>query len=179
MPDRRDASLGSAEIALALEKHVLELGSPDGVGTTGVFQIQPGAINSVPFAADLAVDIRDTDHAARQAVEAAFQNSVQEIAQRRKLEVRLEQINSDPPAICDPRLVETAERAARQAGASARRMISRAYHDALFFSRIAPTTMIFIPCKNGYSHRPDEFSSKEQIACGVQVLVRTLAGLAD
>lgn len=38
--------------------------------------------------------------------------------------------------------------------------------------------MIFIPCFKGYSHRPDEFSSAEQMAAGVRVLAMTLAELS-
>ena len=56
-------------------------------------------------------------------------------------------------------------------------MISRAYHDSLFMARIAPTGMIFIPCRDGISHRPDEFSSPEAIARGVEVLALVLARL--
>jgi acetylornithine deacetylase/succinyl-diaminopimelate desuccinylase-like protein len=58
------------------------------------------------------------------------------------------------------------------------RMVSRAYHDSLFISRIAPTGMLFIPCRNGYSHRPDEYASPEDIERGVAVLAETLARLA-
>jgi acetylornithine deacetylase/succinyl-diaminopimelate desuccinylase-like protein len=58
-------------------------------------------------------------------------------------------------------------------------MISRAYHDSLFMAQACPTTMIFIPCRGGVSHRPDEYSSPEQITAGVQVLAETLAKLAD
>ena len=57
-------------------------------------------------------------------------------------------------------------------------MISRAYHDSLFMSRLAPTGMIFIPCRGGVSHRPDEYASPEAIAKGAAVLARTLATLA-
>ena len=57
-------------------------------------------------------------------------------------------------------------------------MISRAYHDSLFMAQICPTAMIFIPCRNGYSHRPDEYASPDAIAAGVQVLAGTLARLA-
>ena len=58
-------------------------------------------------------------------------------------------------------------------------MISRAYHDSLFMAQVCPTTMIFIPCRKGYSHRPDEYSSPEQIKNGVAVLAHTLAKLAE
>jgi acetylornithine deacetylase/succinyl-diaminopimelate desuccinylase-like protein len=57
-------------------------------------------------------------------------------------------------------------------------MVSRAYHDSLFMAGICPTAMIFIPCRNGWSHRPDEFSSVEAIEKGVRVLADTLRALA-
>jgi acetylornithine deacetylase/succinyl-diaminopimelate desuccinylase-like protein len=57
-------------------------------------------------------------------------------------------------------------------------MISRAYHDSLFMAQVCPTTMIFIPCRGGISHRPDEYSSPEQIGKGVSVLANTLRKLA-
>jgi N-carbamoyl-L-amino-acid hydrolase len=58
-------------------------------------------------------------------------------------------------------------------------MVSRAYHDSLFMARIAPVAMLFIPCRNGVSHRPDEYASPEAIATGVAVLADGLSALAD
>jgi N-carbamoyl-L-amino-acid hydrolase len=57
-------------------------------------------------------------------------------------------------------------------------MISRAYHDSLFISRVAPTAMLFIPCRAGISHRPDEYASPEHIANGVRTLAEALRLLA-
>jgi N-carbamoyl-L-amino-acid hydrolase len=57
-------------------------------------------------------------------------------------------------------------------------MVSRAYHDSLFMARITPVAMLFIPCRGGVSHRPDEYASPEWISNGVEVLARTLALLA-
>jgi N-carbamoyl-L-amino-acid hydrolase len=58
-------------------------------------------------------------------------------------------------------------------------MVSRAYHDSLFMSRVAPTAMLFIPCRGGVSHRPDEYASPEAIAHGVLALSEALADLAS
>jgi len=58
-------------------------------------------------------------------------------------------------------------------------MVSRAYHDSLFMARVAPTGMIFIPCRDGVSHRPDEYASPEAIEAGVEVLAGALAELAE
>jgi N-carbamoyl-L-amino-acid hydrolase len=57
-------------------------------------------------------------------------------------------------------------------------MVSRAYHDSLFMARICPTAMIFIPCRGGVSHRPDEYAAPEHIAHGIAVLARSLAALS-
>ena len=57
-------------------------------------------------------------------------------------------------------------------------MVSRAYHDSLFMARVAPAGMIFIPCRNGISHRPDEYASPEAIGKGIAVLAGTLARLS-
>jgi len=178
MPGRRDAALAAAEIALAVEKAALESGSPDTVGTTGVFRIEPGAINSVPSQALIEIDLRDTNLETRNRAEAMIRSVIEEVSARRKVEATLEVINSDPPAICAIEIVETVLSAAEAHGWSSRRMVSRAYHDSLFMAGICPTAMIFIPCRNGWSHRPDEFSSVEAIEKGVRVLADTLRALA-
>jgi N-carbamoyl-L-amino-acid hydrolase len=67
----------------------------------------------------------------------------------------------------------------REHGFAFLEMVSRAYHDSLFISRIAPTGMLFIPCRNGYSHRPDEYAAPEDIARGALVLAETLARLSN
>ncbi|HMO84917.1 MAG TPA: M20/M25/M40 family metallo-hydrolase, partial [Lacipirellulaceae bacterium] len=71
------------------------------------------------------------------------------------------------------------EAAAAEAKLPSQRMISRAYHDTTFMSLAAPVGMIFIPCRDGVSHRPEEYASPEAIAAGIEVLARTLARLAE
>jgi N-carbamoyl-L-amino-acid hydrolase len=178
MPDRHDALLAGAEIALAVEHSALDSGSPDTVGTTGVFRIEPGAVNSVPCKAWLEIDLRDTQLATRDAALNRIENSVGEICQRRGVKFELERLNVDAPANCDGRLVETVIEACGELKLPVKKMISRAYHDSLFMAQVCPTTMIFIPCRGGVSHRPDEYSSPEQIKHGVEVLALTLAKLA-
>jgi len=178
MPGRRDALLAGAEIALAVERAVTGTGSPDTVGTTGVFRIEPGAVNSVPCRALLEIDVRDTKVATRDAALAQIEAAAKEICQRRLVTLQSERLNVDPPAVCDSALAETVADVCRQLGVSHKKMISRAYHDTLFMAQICPSTMIFIPCRGGISHRPDEFSSPEQIETGVRILTQTLAQAA-
>ena len=176
MPDRHDAFLGAGEIALAIERAARESGSPDTVATTGFLRIEPNAINSIPRHVTMEIDLRDTDVIAREGAWKQVRSEAAAIVERRGLKLTEESINQDPPAICDPALVESLLGHAKTNGFSARRMISRAYHDSLFMAAVCPTTMIFIPCRGGVSHRPDEFSSPSQIAAGVRVLA---LGLAD
>jgi N-carbamoyl-L-amino-acid hydrolase len=178
MPIRHDALLAGAEIALAVEQVALTSGSPDTVGTTGVFRIEPGAVNSVPCRAWLEIDFRDTQLATRDAALKRIETSVTEICRGRGVTFQLDRLNADPPAICDSRVVEAVVGACGELGFPVKKMISRAYHDSLFMAQVCPTTMIFIPCRGGVSHRPDEFSSPEQICHGVEVLALTLAKLA-
>lgn len=178
MPGRRDAGLAAAEIALAVERAAKASGSPDTVGTTGVFRIEPGAVNSVPYRAYLEIDLRDTRLDTREKALGEIRRAAGEICARRAVQLEFSEINADPPAPGDARTIAIAEEVCAELGLKYLRMVSRAYHDSLFMARVSPTTMIFIPCRNGWSHRPEEYSSPEAIAAGVEVLARTLARLA-
>jgi ureidoglycolate amidohydrolase len=87
-------------------------------------------------------------------------------------------VNADAPASCSPKIVDALAEACRKRGVPFQKMVSRAYHDSLFMSRIAPTGMLFIPCRNGVSHRPDEFASPDDIVRGTLVLAEVLSLLA-
>ena len=179
MPERHDALLAGAEIALAVERAARGSGSADTVGTTGVFRVAPGAINSVPSFAELEIDLRDTHLQTRETARAEIERAVVEICERRGVRHAVETINADPPAACDAQIVERISGTAQTAGYRSTRMISRAYHDTLFMARVCPVGMIFIPCRGGVSHRPDEFASSDAIHRGATVLAGVLADLAS
>jgi len=178
MPGRHDASLAASELALAVEKAARESGSPDTVATTGKWEIFPNAINSVPFEAWLEIDLRDTTMETRDRALMLMREASHEIAARRGVTIEWKEINADPPADGDPRTMKIVEDVALRLDLATRRMVSRAYHDSLFMARVCPTTMIFIPCRKGYSHRPEEFSDPAHIAAGARVLAGTLARLS-
>jgi len=178
MPVRHDAMLAGAEIALAVERAAGESGSPDTVGTVGVFRIEPGAANSVPFKAYLEIDLRDARLDTRAKALAEIRGAAEKACARRGVRMEFEEINADPPAAGDQRTVAIAEKVCAELGLRSLRMVSRAYHDSLFMARVSPTTMIFIPCRNGWSHRPEEYASPGHIAAGAEVLARTMARLA-
>jgi N-carbamoyl-L-amino-acid hydrolase len=102
-----------------------------------------------------------------------------EIAARRGVRFAIETVNADAPASCDPRIVDLLSASCEEAALPYRRLVSRAYHDSLFMAQIAPVAMLFIRSKGGISHRPDEYSSPEDISAGVRVLASTLGQLAE
>ncbi|XP_076893939.1 ureidoglycolate hydrolase-like [Bidens hawaiensis] len=179
MPQRNDAGLAAAELALAVEKHVLETGSIDTVGTVGILEVHPGAINSIPSKSHIEIDTRDIDEKRRNTVIEKIHESAVSISKRRGVELlEFKIVNQDPPALSDEFVIKAMESAARDLGLTHKKMISRAYHDSLFMARKAPMGMIFIPCYKGYSHKPEEYASPEDIANGVKVLALTLAKLS-
>jgi ureidoglycolate amidohydrolase len=178
MPGRHDALAAGAEIALAVERAALNSGSPDTVGTVGVFKIEPGAVNSVPYKAYLEIDLRDSRLDTRSKALAEIRDAAASACTRRGVRMEFDEINADPPAAGDRETVAIAEKVCAELGLKSLRMVSRAYHDSLFMARVSPTTMIFIPCHNGWSHRPEEYSSPGHIASGVDVLAHTMAKLS-
>lgn len=178
MPARRDALCAAAEVVLAVEAAARSTGVTDTVGTVGVCDVFPSAINSIPSRVKLEIDIRDTDEARRDGVLERVLKAAAEVAAQRNVSIKTEIINVDAPALCDPTVVAALERAAAVYSLPCQRMVSRAYHDSLFMARVAPTAMLFIPCRGGVSHRPDEYAEPEGIAAGTLVLAEALRELA-
>ena len=92
--------------------------------------------------------------------------------------IRIEVINADAPARSSSRTVQALARSCESLGFGFMPMVSRAYHDSLFMSRIIAVAMLFIRCRGGISHRPDEYATPEDVVAGTLVLARTLAELA-
>ena len=179
MPDRRDALCAAAEIILSIESRALATRAIDTVATVGICDVYPGAVNSVPSRVTLQVDVRDTDPVRRESVMEAVRRDVVSVAARREVRISEALVNADDPATCSPHLVSVIGDICRGEGITAKHMVSRAYHDSLFMARISPITMIFIPCRGGVSHRPDEYASPTDIATGTRVLASTLGKLAS
>jgi N-carbamoyl-L-amino-acid hydrolase len=179
MPDRRDALCAAAELVLAVENAARTSGANDTVATVGICEIFPGAVNSIPSRVRLSTDVRDTDLERRDAVMRQIEHAAQIITEKRQVSIRSELLNADAPAACAPIVIDALSQASRKHNLEFLPTVSRAYHDSLFMSHVCPTGMLFIPCRNGYSHRPDEYASLEDIARGTLILAETLAALAQ
>jgi ureidoglycolate amidohydrolase len=178
MPDRHDALCAAAELILAIESAARTSGAIDTVATVGICDVFPSAVNSIPSRVRLSVDIRDTDLPRRDLVMRALQTACDSVSEKRQVSIQSELLNADAPADCAPEIVEALSQFCRKHKLNFLSMVSRAYHDSLFISRVAPAAMLFIPCRNGYSHRPEEYASPEDIVRGTLVLAETLAALS-
>ncbi len=178
MPDRRDALCAAAELILSIERHALATKAIDTVATVGTCDVHPGAVNSVPSRVILQVDIRDTDPTRRESVMQAVRADIEDLRTRRRVAITEDFINADAPAQSSPHIIELIEQTCAAENIPYKKMVSRAYHDSSFMARIVPIAMIFIPCRNGVSHRPDEYATPADIARGTKVLATVLAKLA-
>jgi N-carbamoyl-L-amino-acid hydrolase len=188
MPDRRDALCAASELILSVEKHTLAANASakssgqsgvDSVATVGTLAVHPGAVNSVPSRVTLTLDIRDTDVARRDSIMSALHADIRTIESRRHVTITEQKVNADVPAISDPHIIATLESICQANNILYKKMVARAYHDTNFIAPIAPVAMLFIPCRNGVSHRPDEYATPESIALGTRVLALALAQLAN
>lgn len=178
MARRKDALFAAAEMVGLIERVVGEVGSPDLVATVGMLQVHPGASNSIPSRVTLTLDIRDVERSHRDQALERIMSAVQAVAGRRGVRLEQETLNWDPPAKAGQEVLAAIRKACDASGKPYMELVSRAYHDSVFLAQLAPMGMVFIPCRGGVSHRPDEYSSPEQISAGVEVLALALAELA-
>ena len=175
---RHDALLGGAELALELEQAAIRAGH-ETVAAVGQMQAKPGVMNVVPGYCELLVDIRGTDTEARESVFLALQQKIDEVAERRGLQIELQLISKDQPVILDPSMVNAVEQAVKALGYAYEIMPSGAGHDAMHMATLCPTAMIFVPSHNGISHNPLEYTDWQDIEAGVKVLQQVVLQQAE
>ena len=165
---RKDAAAAGAEIVLAVEE--IGAGKPDLVATIGRFEIRNSAVNVVPGNATLSVDVRSSRDEDRAVAVEEIASRVQEIAMRRSVKTDMTISYDMPAAPCDSGMMDSLERALKRCGHEAFRLPSGAGHDAMSFRDRMPHAMLFVRCRGGVSHRPDEFASEADIASALAVL---------
>jgi allantoate deiminase len=175
MPLRRDALTGAAACILACES--LAISMPPLVVTVGKIQVHPGASNSIPQSAIFTIDLRHPEDPARRDALAALHETCARIAAGRGLEIswNLAQENNATP--CDPALTEKLLASLTAITGSTRSLASGAGHDGVAIAAICPIAMLFIRCRDGLSHHPDEFASPQDIATGIEILAHFLKSL--
>jgi len=170
---RKNALLGAARIVERIDA-IAESHTPDALGAVGLMEVRPNSRNVVPGEVFFAVDLRHPEESVLEQIETEFTSSLREICDPLGLAVVSTRIWQQPPVRFDAGCVAAVRRGAELAGFSAREIVSGAGHDAAYVSRVAPTAMIFVPCRGGISHNEAEFTSKEQCAAGAQVLLQAV-----
>lgn len=167
---RRDALVAAAKLILAVNEAAEDEKEHGTVGTVGVVEVEPGSINVVPGAVTLWVDVRGVEMASIKRTLEDIQAEAENVAVTDRVGVRIEMLTSDSPVPLDENLAVQTEGICKELSYSFLHMNSGAGHDAMHMAKIAPTTMVFIPCKGGISHNPAEYASLEDICRGIIVL---------
>jgi N-carbamoyl-L-amino-acid hydrolase len=170
---RKNALLGAARIVDRIDA-IAQAHAPHGLGAVGLMEVRPNSRNVVPGEVFFCVDLRHPDAAVLDALEAEYETSLRTICDPLGLQVASTRIWDQPPVRFDAACVASVRHGAEVSGFSVREIVSGAGHDAAYVSRVAPTAMIFVPCRGGVSHNEAEFSSKEQCAAGAQVLLQAV-----
>ena len=177
MPRRRDALLGAARV-IQLVNEIGLRHAPRAVSTVGMLQVHPNSRNVIPGRVFLTVDFRNPDSGELAKMAAELREGVERIARDSKLESSLQQIFHYEPIHFDDSCIQLVRQGAADFGYSAREIVSGAGHDACYLSRVAPTSMIFVPCIDGISHNEIEDAKPEWIEAGANVLLSAVLAKA-
>jgi N-carbamoyl-L-amino-acid hydrolase len=173
MPDRHDALLAAAQLALAVNQVVTaEPGRQ--VGTVGRLVVSPNAPNVVPGLVTMTIELRDLSNEKLQRLKQQVDARAAQIARETGTEITLSPTSHHEPALAAPALVVAIEQAAASAGLRSMRLPSGAGHDAQMAAGFAPMGMIFVPSVGGVSHSPKEATRWEDCARGAAVLLQAV-----
>ena len=176
MPRRADAFVACARLAVEVQEIALAL-APTAVATVGRVEVEPNSINVIPGVVRMTVDLRHHDDAVLQDMETSLHAAIEQIALDDKVEIALKKVQDLAAVKFHPDCIAAVRAGAEALGLSHRDIISGAGHDACHMSRITPTSMIFVPCKDGLSHNEAESATIEHCAAGAQVLLEAALAL--
>ena len=169
---RKNALLGASRMIQAI--HEVGMSHLPGVASVGLIENRPNSRNVVPGEVFFTVDLRHPDEAVLDKMEDAMRKVLPEIAAAERLELDEKRIWNSPAVKFDPKLIACVRHGAEKAGHQMREMASGAGHDAAYIARVAPTTMIFVPCLGGISHNEAESTTFEECGAGAQVLLNAV-----
>ncbi len=169
---RKNALLAAARMIDAIN----EVGTAHlpGVASVGLIENRPNSRNVVPGEVFFTVDLRHPDEKILDKMEVSFREMLPKIASALGVTYEEKCIWKSPAVKFAPELIECVRTGAKQAGYSSREMASGAGHDAAYIARVAPTTMIFVPCLGGISHNEAESTTLEECGAGAQVLLNAV-----
>jgi N-carbamoyl-L-amino-acid hydrolase len=178
MSRRRDALVGTAKIIAEVNAIGLRH-APYACATVGMIQNYPNSRNVIPGRVFFTVDFRNPNDAVLAEMDRELRAAVDRVAAETKLDVDFKQIWYYAPIKFDDRCISAVRKGVEEMGYSHRDMVSGAGHDACYLSKVAPTSMIFVPCIDGISHNEVEDAKQEWIEAGCNVLLRAAVSAAN
>lgn len=178
MDMRRDSAVVAAEAILELERLARAAGSGT-VGTVGEIEASPGLINAIPGRTRISLDVRGPEDDLVQQVVADIDQFAQRAAAEREMTASYRQRQRVAATPLDGNLVAALEGAAQEAGEPFMTMVSGAAHDTMCVAERVPSAMVFVPCRDGLSHTPEEDADPDDAALGVQVMLGAIHALAS
>jgi N-carbamoyl-L-amino-acid hydrolase len=170
---RKNALLGTARVIEAVDA-IAQAHAPDAVGTVGLIENRPNSRNVIPGEVFFTVDLRHKDETVVEAMEQEFRVALERCLTPLGLTYEEAQVWKSPAVAFAPELIACVRDGAAAAGHETRDLVSGAGHDAAYVARVAPTTMIMVPCADGISHNEAESTSFEECAAGAQVLLEAV-----
>ena len=170
---RKNALVGAARLVERVDQIALEH-APSAVGTVGLIEAKPNSRNVIPGHVFFTVDFRHPEDAVLDEMERKLMAAVPEVAAGIGLEHQVRKVWDSPAVKFDPDCIAAVRKGTEKAGLPSRDMVSGAGHDAAYVARVAPTTMIFVPCAGGLSHNEAESTSFDECAAGTQVLLNAV-----
>jgi beta-ureidopropionase / N-carbamoyl-L-amino-acid hydrolase len=181
MPLRRDALIAAANTVVSVRQTAERLAAEGAgyfVATVGILNIEPGASNVIPQKCRMVIDVRTTEPGLTERfMESVALESDHHAAAARVRRAPLVTLSDGPPAICDPGLRAALQRSAEKLSLRTCDLASGAGHDTAFMTQICPSAMVFVPCRNGKSHTPEEWADKDGIAAGAAVILSAVKSL--
>jgi allantoate deiminase len=174
---RRDALCAASEFVCAVESYARQ--QSDLVATVGQIKVEPGVSNVIPGVAELTLDIRHQSDAVREAATAKLRSLAKAIARQRGAELSTELVQATNSVPCSPCLQQLLTRAIKMHQKRSVALPSGAGHDAAVLGRVVPATMLFVRCKAGVSHHPDESVSVADIEVALAVMADFVRLLAE
>ena len=178
MEGRKDPFVGLTSIVSELYEIAKDY-SPWSRVTFGDIKAEPGARNTVPERLILAVDLRHPEQAVLERMEDRFRSLVHTVCQRHGLTGSIREEWDSPAVTFDASCVASVQGAVEELGYSHMKMFSGAGHDSVYVSRVAPTSMIFVPCEKGLSHNEKENAAPGDLAAGANVLLSAILDQAN
>ena len=169
MDVRKDAMYAATFIMQDVVQNALDH-APHGRGTVGSATVFPSSRNVIPGQVTFTVDIRHPDTTGLQAMHERFEATCQKVAKTHGVGVSIHEVSHFPPTPFDPKMVNAVRASAVANHFSCMDIVTGAGHDAVYLASVAPTGMIFIPCKDGISHNEIEDAKPEDLGAGAQVL---------